>query len=81
MAYYNLGVVYDLRGNYSRAIDHYQRAVELDPELLDLRKNPQVAANRHLAAVLIKSYIERGGSVILPIETSLPEPSNGDEPR
>jgi tetratricopeptide (TPR) repeat protein len=81
MAYYNLGVVYDLRGNYSRALDHYQRAIELDPELLDLRKNPQVASNRHLAAVLIKSYIERGGSVVLPIESSLPEPSNGDEDR
>jgi tetratricopeptide (TPR) repeat protein len=79
MAYYNLGVVYDLRGKYSRALDYYQRAIELDPGLLELKKNPQVASNRHLAAVLIKSYIERGGSVIFPIETAIPEPSHDRE--
>ncbi len=81
LAHYNLGVVYDMQGKDARAIDQYQRAIDLDPELLDIRKNPQIVANRHLAAILAKSYIERGGTVLFPIESSIPEPERRKRPR
>ncbi|MFQ5876575.1 MAG: tetratricopeptide repeat protein [Acidobacteriota bacterium] len=74
LAYYNLGVAYDASGKYDKALDSYQTAIELDPELLDPRKNPQVASNRHLAVVILKSYIGRGGSVVLPLESAYPDP-------
>ena len=77
MAHYNLGSVYDAQGKYSRAIDSYQKAIDLDPSLLDVRVNPQVAGNRHLAAILSQSYIQRGGAVIFPTESSLPRPGRG----
>lgn len=74
LARYNLGVAYDRQGKYSAAIEQYQKAIENDPGLLDVRKNPQIASNRHLAAVLVKSYLDRGGSVLLPVESALPPP-------
>ncbi|OLC56154.1 MAG: hypothetical protein AUH92_00725 [Acidobacteria bacterium 13_1_40CM_4_69_4] len=72
LAYYNLGANYDQRGDYDDAINYYQRAIELDPGLLDVRNNPQVASNRHLAAILVKSYLDRGGSVVLPFQSMYP---------
>jgi len=74
LAHYNLGTVYDAQGRYSSAIDSYQKAIDLDPSLLDIRVNPQIAGNRHLAAILSQSYIRRGGAVIFPTESSLPTP-------
>jgi tetratricopeptide (TPR) repeat protein len=74
LAHYNLGVAYDARGRYNRAIASYQKAIELDPGLLDLRQNPQIASNRNLAAVLVGSYLDRGGSVVLPIQSYYPTP-------
>ena len=72
LAYYNLGANYDQRGDYDDAINYYQRAIELDPGLLDVRNNPQVASNRHLAAILVKSYLDKGGSVVLPYQSMYP---------
>lgn len=74
LAYYNLGAAYDARGRYTRAVASYQKAIELDPGLLDLRQNPQVASNRNLAAVLIGAYLDRGGSVVLPVQSYYPTP-------
>jgi Tfp pilus assembly protein PilF len=62
MAHYNLGVLLDLEGNFDDALLSYQRAIELDPTLLDVRKNPQIVSNKKISAVLIKSYLDRGGS-------------------
>jgi tetratricopeptide (TPR) repeat protein len=75
LAHYNLGVTHDAEGNYAKALSSYQRAIELDPGLLDVKNNPQVVANRHLAAILIKSYVERGGSVLFPVQSAYPRPS------
>ena len=75
MAYYNLGVNFDLRDKYDMAIAYYQRAIELDPTLLDVRVNPQVASNRHLAAILAQSYIDKGDSVVLPVQSMYPSKS------
>jgi len=72
LAYYNLGANYDQRGSYDEAINYYQRAIEIDPGLLDVRNNPQVASNRHLAAILVKSYLDKGGAVVLPFQSMYP---------
>ncbi|HEU4400461.1 MAG TPA: tetratricopeptide repeat protein, partial [Candidatus Polarisedimenticolia bacterium] len=75
LAHYNLGALYDTHGQYDQAIEQYKKAIQLDPGLLDVRKNPQVVGNRRLAAVLISSYVDRGGSVLLPVQTSYPPPA------
>ena len=72
LAYYNLGANLDQRDRYDDAINFYQRAVELDPTLLDVRVNPQVVSNRHLAVILVKSYLDKGGSVVLPVQSMYP---------
>ena len=72
LAYYNLGANFDQRGDYDKAINYYQRAIELDPTLLDVRVNPQIATNRHVAEILVKSYLDRGGSVVLPLQSMYP---------
>jgi hypothetical protein len=72
LAYYNLGANFDRRGDDEAAIDWYQRAIEIDPTLLDVRVNPQVATNRHLVAILVKSYLDKGGSVVLPVQSMYP---------
>jgi len=72
LAYYNLGAAFDQRGRYDDAIDSYQRAIELDSTLLDVRVNPQIASNRHIAVILSKSYIERGGTAVLPVQSMYP---------
>jgi Tfp pilus assembly protein PilF len=72
LAYYNLGASYDRRGNYDDAINYYQRAIEIDPTLLDVRVNPQIVSNRHIPAILAKSYLDRGGSAVLPVQSMYP---------
>ncbi|MEK7282301.1 MAG: tetratricopeptide repeat protein [Acidobacteriota bacterium] len=72
LAYYNLGANFDQRGKYDQALVYYQRAIESDPGLLDVRNNPQVATNRHLPEILIKSYLDKGGSVVLPVQSMYP---------
>jgi tetratricopeptide (TPR) repeat protein len=72
LAYYNLGANFDQRGKYDQALVYYQRAIEIDPGLLDVRNNPQVATNRHLPEILIKSYLDKGGSVVLPVQSMYP---------
>ncbi len=71
MAHYNLGSAYDAMGRYNKAIRSYQRAIELDPGLLSVKNNPHAATNRHLVTVLIQSYVDRGGSVLLPVQSTL----------
>jgi len=72
MAHYNLGVLLDLEGNFDDALLSYQRAIELDPTLLDVRRNPQIVSNKKISAVLIKSYLDRGGSAYLPVQSVYP---------
>ncbi len=72
LAYYNLGANFDQRGKYDQALVYYQRAIEIDPGLLDVRNNPQVATNRHLPEILIRSYLDKGGSVVLPVQSMYP---------
>jgi tetratricopeptide (TPR) repeat protein len=73
LAWYNLAVVLDAENSYDEAIKAYERAFVLDPGLLDVRKNPQVASNRRIPAVMTQTYIDRGGSVTFPTESSITE--------
>ena len=73
LAYYNLGANFDQREKYDQALVYYQRAIEIDPGLLDVRNNPQVATNRHLPEILIQSYLDKGGSVVLPVQSMYPQ--------
>lgn len=72
LAYYNLGANLDQRGNFDQALVYYQRAIEIDPGLLDVRNNPQIASNRHIPEILIQSYLDKGGSVVLPVQSMYP---------
>lgn len=72
LAYYNLGANFDQRKNYDQALVYYQRAIEIDPGLLDVRNNPQIATNRHVPEILIQSYLDKGGSVVLPVQSMYP---------
>lgn len=78
LAYYNLGALHDNQDHYDAAIENYQKAIELDPALLDPRNNPRIATNRHLPTVLVKSYIDRGGSALLPVQSVYPAATRKD---
>jgi tetratricopeptide (TPR) repeat protein len=73
LAWYNLGVVLDRQNHYDEALKAYETAFVLDPGLLDVRKNPQVVTNKRVAAVMSQTYIDRGGTVVFPLESSYPE--------
>lgn len=72
LAYYNLGANFDQRKHFDQALVYYQRAIEIDPGLLDVRNNPQIATNRHIPEILIQSYLDKGGSVVLPVQSMYP---------
>ena len=67
MAHYNLGAVYDADKKYDDAIEEYRRALVLDPELADPRKNPQVVNNNRMLAVKLQIYAEQAGALGLPL--------------
>jgi tetratricopeptide (TPR) repeat protein len=70
LAWYNLGVVLDAENKYDEAIKAYERAFVLDPGLLDVKQNPQVVSNRHIPAIMSQTYIDRGGTVVFPLESA-----------
>ena len=67
LVHYNLGSNYDAMGRYKKAIRSYQRAFELQPSLLDIKVNPQIATNQHVTAVLLQTYVDRGGKAYFPV--------------
>ena len=67
MAHYNLGAVYDAQKNYDEAIDEYRRALVLEPDHADPRKNPHVVNNENLLAVRLQIYHDQAGSLGLPL--------------
>ncbi|HYV85227.1 MAG TPA: tetratricopeptide repeat protein [Patescibacteria group bacterium] len=73
LAWYNLGVVLDAQNKYDEAIKSYEKAFVLDPGLLDVKKNPQVVSNHRIPAVMSQTYIDRGGTVVFPTESSYPD--------
>jgi len=75
LAHYNLGVAFQSRGKVTAAIKSYMRAFDLDPKLLDVKQNPQIASNRYIAEALIQSYVDRGGTSVLPVQSAYPTPA------
>jgi tetratricopeptide (TPR) repeat protein len=73
LAWYNLGVVLDRQNHYEESLKAYETAFVLDPDLLDVKKNPQVVTNKRIAAVMSQTYIDRGGTVVFPLESFYPE--------
>ena len=73
LAWYNLAVVLDAENFYTEAIHAYERAFALDPGLLDVRQNPQIVSNNRVPAVMAQTYIDRGGTVVFPVESSIPQ--------
>jgi tetratricopeptide (TPR) repeat protein len=72
LAWYNLGVALDRMDRYDEALQAYERAFVLDPGLLEVKKNPQIVANSKLAAVMSQTYLDRGGTVVFPLQSSYP---------
>jgi tetratricopeptide (TPR) repeat protein len=72
LAWYNLGTVLDARNLYTDAIEAYRRAFVLDPGLLDVKQNPQVVSNRRIAAIAAQAYMEKGNTVVYPIDSAYP---------
>jgi len=72
LAWYNLGTVLDARNLYTEAIEAYRRAFVLDPGLLDVKQNPQVVSNRRIAAIAAQAYMEKGNTVVYPIDSVYP---------
>jgi len=73
MVHYNLGTAYEASGNYKKMIASYQRALELDRRLSLPEFNPQIGTNEHLSAVLLQSYVDKGGSEYYPVLSAYPE--------
>jgi tetratricopeptide (TPR) repeat protein len=67
LAHYNLGAVYDAEKSYDDAIEEYRRALVLEPDLADPRKNPQVVNNENLLAVRLTIYGNQAGALGLPL--------------
>ena len=89
LAYYNLGSVYDAQKNYDAALEQYGRALVLQPDLADPKKNPQVVNNDNLLAVKLRIYQNQAGSMGLPllqmqkqaVKPKAPEPEPEPEPK
>ena len=67
LAHYNLGAVYDADTKYDAAIEEYRRALVLDPDLADARKNPQIVNYENMLAVKLQIYHDQAGSLGLPL--------------
>ena len=55
-ARFRLGRLYERRGSNSAAIEQYARALEIDPSMRDLRRNPLVADTRLLDRISLTNY-------------------------
>ena len=73
LVHYNLGANFDAMGKYKKAIRSYQTAFELDPGMLDLKQNPQLATNRHVTAIVLQTYVDRGGNAYFPVVSAYPK--------
>ncbi|MEO8430160.1 MAG: tetratricopeptide repeat protein [Acidobacteriota bacterium] len=55
-ARFRLGRLYEKRGRMSDAIEQYARALQIDPSMRDVRRNPLVADTQLLARVSLVNY-------------------------
>jgi tetratricopeptide (TPR) repeat protein len=74
LAHYNLGAVYDARRDESNAVEHYKRALELDPKLDDPAVNPAILNNHYLLTVRTRRYLDTVGALGLPMQAQCTAP-------
>ncbi len=55
-ARFRLGRLYERRGSSSAAVEQYARALEIDPSMRDVRRNPLVADTRLLDRISLTNY-------------------------
>ena len=69
LAWYNLGAARDALLDYDGAIENYARALELDPSLRNVSKNPSVVNNTHMAAISLTLYRKQAGALGAPLSS------------
>jgi tetratricopeptide (TPR) repeat protein len=57
-AHFRLGLLLERRGKRDAAIDHYARAIKINRQVLDVRKNPRVLDSQLLHLALLALYPE-----------------------
>lgn len=57
-AHFRLGLLLERRGKHDAAIDHYARAIKINRQILDVRKNPRVLDSQLLHLALLALYPE-----------------------
>lgn len=57
-AHFRLGLLLERRGKHDAAIDHYARAIKINRQILDVRKNPRVIDSQLLHLALLALYPE-----------------------
>lgn len=55
-AHFTLGLIYEQGGRGSAAIDHYAKAYTINPELLQVSKNPRIVDSKLVTATLLTIY-------------------------
>lgn len=55
-AHFTLGLLYEHRGRRDAAIDHYAKAYTINPELLQIKKNPRIVESELVTASLLLIY-------------------------
>ncbi|HEY3123375.1 MAG TPA: tetratricopeptide repeat protein [Thermoanaerobaculia bacterium] len=53
---FRLGRLYEKRGSQQKAIEQYARAIQIDPEMRDPKRNPLVVDTRLLALTSLENY-------------------------
>ena len=53
---FRLGRLYEKRGSDRKAVEQYSRALEIDPSMRDIKRNPLVADTQLLALVSLENY-------------------------
>lgn len=62
LAHYNLGLVHQLEDDYEESLEEFERAILIDPNLADPRKNAGASNNPDLPYVNLRVYMKTTGS-------------------
>jgi len=82
-AHFELGLLYEKRGQIEQALDHYTRAFRFNRALLDVRVNPKILDTRLVDRALIELYPvehERRAVMFQPAPADYVPPQRAPEP-
>lgn len=71
-AHFQLGLLYEDRGQIDRAIAHYAKSIAINPSMLDVRVNPRVVDTKLMDRALLRNY-ETSRSAASAIFQTVPE--------